>query len=424
MTTPSERELQRFQGFPGGINNRIRETERGPDGGFVREALNVDFSTEGKPRRRGGYTRALSGYAHSLYSHPELPFALAVIDGQLTTLEGPDLVQTDLGPINADAPVSYAYLNGTVFFSNGRVAERVTVDKERLPWGLPVPPRPSLSVASGYGLAAGRYQVTATYVDRDGVEHGAAEPVMIDLEDDAGLVVTVDGPFPARADYVQLYATQAGGEMLYATGGRSTPGSVLLTSADLATGRPLETLFRMAPPPGQIVREYRGRLYIASDNIVVFTDPLRYELVSPAHAVFVFPSEVTLLEPSHNGLYIGHGSTVDWLAGEDPFDMQRRRVASHAVCPGTGTRVPGDFFDTSLEYLPVWWAQTRGYAVGMPDGNCQLLTEDRIATQTFGAGAIIPREQEGSTQLVGVMRQPGMGSAVATDSVVAEVRRP
>lgn len=423
MPTPDDQSLPRFEGFPGGVNNRIRETETGPDGGFLREAVNVDLSTEGKPRRRPGYAQAIAGYAHSLWRHPSLPFALAVIDGRLVTLEGPDLYQTDLGAIDLDSPVSYALINDTVYFSNNRVTGRVTPAKERLPWGLPLPQRPVLAATTGFGLHEGCYQVTATYVDVDGVEHGAPEPVAIDLDADAGLEVTVNGPWPSRVDYVQVYATQAGGETLHASGQLAAPGTILLTPNALATGRPLDTLFRTPPPPGHLVREYRGRIYIAMANIVFFTDPLRYEVVSPATSVFVFPATVTLLEPSHDGLYVGHGSAIDWLGGADPYDMQRRLVASHAVVPGSGAQVPGRFLGSALDYVPVWWAQNYGYVAGFPSGDCRLLTADRLSTEDFGAGIITPWERDGATQLMATLRQPGQGAAKARDSVVAEVRR-
>jgi len=428
MPTPDDAGLERFLGFPGGVNNRIRETEAGSGpggepGGFLREAVNVDISTEGKPRRRRGYSLAVPGYAHSLWRHPALPFSLVVIDARLVALEGPDLVQTDLGDMHVDAPVSFTYLNGTVYFSNGIVTGRITFDKRRLPWGLQLPQRPVLAATSGYGLHEGCYQVTATYVDVDGVEHGAPEPVAINLGADAGLEVTINGPFPSRVDYAQIYVTQAGGETLHASARLTTPGTVLITAATVASGRPLETLFRMGPLPGQIVREFSGRIYVASGNVVFFTDPLRYEVVSPASAVFTFPADVTLLEPSHDGIYVGYGSAVDWLAGTDPYDMQRRLVASHEVCPGTPTAIPGRFLGARLDYVPVWWAQHYGYVGGFPGGECRLLTADRLAAQKFGAGAIIPREQAGATQLISALRQPGQGAAVATDSIVAEVRR-
>lgn len=428
MPTPEDEQLVRFEGFPGGVNNRIRETENGArdgqPGGFVREAVNVDFSVEGKPRRRQGYTKLIAGDCHSLWRHPSLSYALMVKDGRLVKLTGepgatPEVA--DLGPASATRAMSYDALNGVVYFSNGVDMGRISLAGERLPWGMDVP-LIAVSPAAGPALPDGCYQISATYVDVDGVEHGACEPVMYRVMDQQ-LRVTVDGPFPVRADYVQVYVTQADGDVLYAAATLSAPGTVAIDAGKIGRGRPIETLFKTAPFPGQLVRHFSGRIYVAVENIVFFTDPLRYELVSPASALFMFPSRVTLLEPAHDGLYVGYESAVDFLSGTDPYDMQRRMVASQSAVEGTGRQVPGNHFDTPLDYVPVWWAQHSGFVLGLPGGQLRLLSEDRLAAPRFGAGAMITREQEGMTQLISALRQPGGGAARATDSVVAEIRR-
>jgi hypothetical protein len=224
-------------------------------------------------------------------------------------------------------------------------------------------------------------------------------------------------------DFARVYVTDANGDAFYATAELPTPGFKSIGISSIGRGRPLDTMYRMPPPPGQIVRHFSGRIYIASGNILYFTDALRYEAVTPARSILMFPNEITLLEPAADGLYIGHGDSVDFLAGTDPFKMQRRLALNAAPVPGTGTQVPGKYLSMPYEYVPVWWSQTHGFTIGAPGGEAFIETAERLAETKFGAGAMITREHEGMTQLVSTLRQPNGSAARATDSVVAEVRR-
>lgn len=418
-----------YEGWPGGINNRMRETERGAGergqaSPFLRSAVNVNLSREGKPFRRDGYQQVYTGNYHSLWRHPSSSFALVVKDGQLTLLAGETPIETTLGPIDPYKPVDYAYLNGMTYFSNGETNGRVSMDGQLLPWGRPVPTQPDVNVITGLGLYEGCYHVSASYVDIDGVEHGASEPVTVDAAEGSGLEITLPYAFPDRIAYAEIFVSQASGETLYNVGQLNAPGTLTVGQAEMGVGRPIETLFKEAPFPGQLVCEFSGRVYVAVGDALFFTDPLRYELVSPETNVILFPQEITLLEPSHDGLYVGYGSAVDFLPGTDPFDMQRRLVSSYGAVMGTGKQLPGHHFDLPLDFVPVWWGQHVGFVLGQPGGQVRLLTENRLATKKFEAGAIITREHEGLTQLIGTLRDPGGSAAVATDSAVAEVRRP
>jgi hypothetical protein len=424
---PTDEQLVRFEGFPGGVNNRIRETETGmrdgQPGGFLRSAVNVDLSAEGKPRRREGYELLSAGMYHSLWSTPALPWALVVKNGQLTRLVGVEPLEVTLGPVDATAAMDYTYLDGFVYFSNGKDKGRVDMLGTLLPWGMDVPPQPAVSVISGLGLYEGCYHVSVSYVDVDGVEHGACEPVKVDAATNSGLEVTLVEAFPPRAAYAEVFVSKASGETLYAAGQLTAPGTLTIGAADVGIGRPVETLFKEAPFAAQLVCEFSGRIYLAVGNMLFFTDPLRYELVSPEINLFVFPTDITMLEPAHDGLYVGYESAVDFLAGTDPFDMQRRLVSAYGAVIGTARQIPGHHFDLPLDFVPVWWGQHVGFVLGQPGGQARFLTADRLATQKYGAGAMITRENEGMTQMISALRQPGGGAARATDSVVAEVRK-
>jgi hypothetical protein len=115
MPSPNDDKLLRMDGWPGGVNNRMRETERNADTQYLRQALNVDLTAEGHPLRRRGYALHTAGYAHSVSYQNSLFFV--VIDGSL--LVGPKVDElTSITAVNKYLRMSYTVHADEVYFSN------------------------------------------------------------------------------------------------------------------------------------------------------------------------------------------------------------------------------------------------------------------------------------------------------------------
>lgn len=431
MTSPRDNDILTLAGWPGGINNRARETEnvnidnrlRIPAGEFLRSAINVDLTQQGKPIRRRGYASVVEGFTHSLWRVGDAPFALVVREGYLCTVSGPEPLVEQVTTVDWSRPMSYTTVNDRVYFSNGLDKGYITFDGELRPWGLPVPATPALSLTPSLGLNAGQYQVAVTFTGADGEEGGASEAATITVAQGGGFTVAMLSA-PVEAVQRNVYVTQANSEVftLYATVPAATL-SVDVSLSGMGAGRVLETQHLESVIAGDIVRYFNGRIYFSVGEAVFFTEALRYGLVRYSQALYMMPKPVALLEPSEDGLYVGYGKTVVFLGGNNPYDVSNTRVNSRGAVPGTGTRVPGYFLDRELEHLPVWWTQQGGLVAGLPGGEAQQLTQDRLAVPSFGAGAILAREREGMRHLVSALRQPGENSFGASDSVVAEIRR-
>lgn len=431
MTSPRDKDILTIPGWPGGINNRARETEnvnvdnrlRIPAGEFLRSAINVDLTQQGKPLRRRGYASVEAGFAHSLWRVGDVPFALMVRDGYLCTVSGPEPLIEQLTSVDWSRLMSYTTVNDRVYFSNGLDKGYITFDGQLRPWGTPVPAVAVLTPTADLSLNAGQYQVAVTYTGADGEEGGASEAGTITVVQGGGFTVAMPAA-PAEAVQRNVYVTQANSEVftLYRTVPAATL-SVVVSLSGMGAGRVLETQHLEPVIAGDIVRYFNGRIYFAVDEAVFFTEALRYGLVRYSQALYMMPKPVTLLEPSEDGLYVGYGDTVVFLGGGNPYDVTNTRVNSRGAVLGTGTRVPGYFLDRELEHVPVWWTQRGGMVAGFPGGEAQQLTQDRLAVPSFGAGAILAREREGMRHLVSTLRQPGENSFGASDSVVAEIRR-
>lgn len=131
MPTPRDDNLLRMDGWPGGVNNRIRGTEDVtvrdadaiPNSAFLRRALNVDLTAEGHPLRRRGYTLADVGYAHSAFYSDALSLFFVVIEGVLKI--GHKVSElTPLMTVNRYLRMSYTHHAGAVYFSNGQESGR------------------------------------------------------------------------------------------------------------------------------------------------------------------------------------------------------------------------------------------------------------------------------------------------------------
>jgi hypothetical protein len=192
-------------------------------------------------------------------------------------------------------------------------------------------------------------------------------------------------------------------------------------------GNVLETQFMEQMPAGQIVRYFKGRMWVATGNMLVFSPALRYGLYDPRHTYFQFPSDITVVQPVQDGVYVVSDQTY-FLSGSDPMQMDQRVVYSDGGVAGTGINVPPtmikeDQFDNLPDYLAFWYS-TNGAVLGLPGGQVQTITEDKMDIPEFGRGATLLRNQDGLRQLVTSLSTRGSASGFgASDVATAEIRR-
>jgi hypothetical protein len=358
MTTPNDNEVLRMDGWPGGMNNRARETESVimrdgealPSSQFLRKALNVDLTVEGHPLRRRGYERVVEGYSHSAWWCRELQLLCAVVSGQLR-------VGRDLGSLASKAAVnrylrmSYTHHTNAVYWVNGRESGKLEYDGSAAIWPNP--------------------QVALDLNNREGV-------TAPDFTPEAG---------------------KQGQELV-------------------------DDVFYAAMPVGQLVESFAGRLWVAQDSDVYFSEPMMPDVTRPATNFFSRPRDIWMLEHCHDGLYVGQDDSVWFLSGTNPYEMSARHVSPYGVVRQSPARVPGEKLGVAVDDLPVWWSQDGVLVAGLPSGEIRQMTRDRLATPEYGLGALSIREREGISQIVASLQKGGgVNTMAATDTVVAEVRK-
>lgn len=430
MPTPRDMQLLTMDGWPGGMNNRARETEqvgardeqRIASSQFLRRALNVDLTAEGHPLRRKGYALAQAGFAHSVWSTQQLGLICWVLDGKLYVGRSVDAA-SPVAQVNKYRPMSFVMVNDSIYYSNAQQLGEIYYDGTVRNWGVPVAPAPTISgpaTNTPIGVDSAR-QVTATYVDYFGREGGAGETVLVGAQ---GLFqADIPMPHPAGVLKANIYASQPDSEILYKVKTVVAASPVNIHDSDMGRGAELGTMHLRPPVAGQLLTHFNGRVYVARNDYVTFSEPLRYDLFRPSQGIYTFPDNVTLLEPSTDGIYVGTASGTVFIAGMDPYDVRQMHVSPHKPIPGSVARIPGSKMGLAEDTVPVWWGSDGVLVVGLPGGQLRQLTQDRLAVAPHGAGATTLREHNGMTHIVSSLRQ-GLGDAFgATDSVVAEVRR-
>lgn len=79
-------------------------------------AADVDISDTGRLSRRKGYTKQVPGSYHSLFCHNDI--ALVVSDANLCVLHF-DFTLTVIATVTGNAKMSYAQVNGDIYYCNG-----------------------------------------------------------------------------------------------------------------------------------------------------------------------------------------------------------------------------------------------------------------------------------------------------------------
>lgn len=423
----NERDLKKTRGFPLGINNRAEETRLPTDANgipvAVRDAVNVDFTEAGGFRLRPGFAqRLMLAGSHSLWAHPEFPFMLVRAGGVLHAIDPsltPEAIASGLG----DAETSYCHLNGEVLFTaervrTGRVSDLLAVE----PLGIEVPAPPVLTATAGGGLAAGTYRVQVTAFSERGEESGASEPATIALDANAGIQCALPA-LPEGAVEFAVYLTEPDGAVPYRVAmGEGT----LALSASLPRGRELDTADLAPLPPGHIIRECNGIVWVACDDALFHSRPLRPHLHHPGEDFIPLGSRITMVEPvgegADAGLFVGHGRRVTYIAAATGRQSRMRMARAYGAVPGTSCTESGEFFGVEgvTEKVAYWFGSDGTPCIGLPGGRVQTLAPGAVMTP-FERGATLLRESNGNRHAITAGPNAPTSTAAAGD--VAEVRQ-
>lgn len=413
--------------FPAGANNLAAETSVPPRS--FRRGVNVDVLDDGKVRRRKGRSKEFEAVEpHSLYGDASRGFFVVrdtlfgfTVDAGVVS--DPAALYTGLTP---DAPVTYSLLEPDIFASDGVVNLRISVDGLVTEWSLPTPELPTLTGDADGSLDPGRYFVAIAYKAANGEEGPLTQPQVIELAD-GGRVTVAFPTAPASAMRTLVFMSKPNGrELLLVAAVPTNVSSLGINKQNL--GRPPVTQDTDPMPAGTHSLVWNGRLLVAYDNIVVWSEPNQYGVTKLAYNYLVFTSKVAMLAAIDTaaGFFVGLEDKTYFVAGSDPADARLVGAYSAGAVPGVLAMVPGARlpFDTPPAMpVPMWMATNGVFCVGMVDGTVQPLTEPRYAAKHAGFGAAMFDQRYGVNRYVATLRSPTDNNFAMADQITAEVIR-
>jgi hypothetical protein len=392
----------------------------------ARRAVNVDITDSGNLRLRKGAELVTSGVnVHSLGGNEQV--TLYVDNGTLYRLNSDETSTPLRSGLSPSRLMAYETVNEELYFSNNEILEKL-VSGQVNKVGVELPAgQPTLGLADG-ALAAGDYQVAITYVNASREESGTGRAAKISLPSGGAIALSnIPQPVSAEVEVIRIYVSAPNGEKLY----YAATIPVGMTSTEVDTfhmGRMLVTQFCQPTPPGHILRYYHGRLYVASDNLIFYSDPQVYGRCKISSNFMNLASRVTMIEPVETGLYVSTSTEVFFVSGDDPTKgLGLQRVSDTPAVEGSSMVVKPEVLGidgiTGSTQVALWFTNA-GWVVGLPDGNARFLTRDRMALPEYSQATSLLRMVDGMSQLITIPRGNGQdASAFASDSLEAEIVR-
>lgn len=409
-----QNKLHKIGPFPRGMDNRAPDHDLTAriDGGRVdllREAVNVDLSSSGKLRRRGGFKEVFPGAAHSAWGEGHEGFYMAA--GTLYQLTRAAHGGVQRTPIRSDLhptrSVAFCEAGGTIYYTNGEVLGAVR-HGVRLDFTPPPLTNPSVISSGGSGVP-GYCSVCITHNGPAG-ESAATHPTTLQILPGGSVTVSGIRPPPPKCT-VMVYATALNGEVFMRVADGVDGG---ISFAPPHTGADLRTLLLRAMPPGTAIQFSNARLVTANGSTLFFSEPFMPGLHDPGKNFIQFAEPITLLAACGLGLYVSAGKTY-WLDGEITQAVLRE-VLPYAALPGSLGRAPdrpGECF----------WASERGLVVGSFDGTVRNVQEDRLALAGGTSAATVMHERHGQQHILSTTHNPGKTRAAFGGSFGAEIIR-
>lgn len=256
---------------------------------------------------------------------------------------------------------------GQVFVSDGTTHKVVTSKSTTKPWGLAVPPSPTLGTTVGT-LAEGRYLVSCTLVDSEGNEHGCSKSTTISVDGAEDITVELASS-AASATHVSIYSTVANGSQLYWVATIEIGSLPYTMSAVRASDRPLRHQHLRNPISMDGIFSFLGYLLLYKDNYIIRSEGIAHHLFNARQGLRTFPKNIK----GGVGLKTGFWVTTEkgaWFVGgaPEPSSWSETRKGGVEFATG-GISAPGSYFPSlqTSDQVALFICSV-GLAIGLPSG--------------------------------------------------------
>lgn len=400
-----------------GINNVLPDDVSSP--GYLKELVNFDVDKAGNLSKRKGYILKDTADFHSLWADEQQFVMFAVRNGVLVSINS-DGVSTSLGVTLNNDKVHFRYLDGITYFVSASISGKIDSSNNVTQWGMDIPNLTvTLSATSGL-LPKGAYQVAISYETATGVKGGSSLATNIEVSDNSGIVIN---NLPVSSDpqvtIINIFCSLENGDELYRIA-QVVNGTTTYTINNVLTGdNPLDTFGYYPAPNGQIVEWAHGRFYIASDNILSYSEPFLYDYFSLRENYFYFPERITAVCPTPDGLWIS-ADRLYYLSGKDPTSVRLTEKEPFKVVEGSAVKFSGAYVfieNTPLGYK--WLCTTdRGIIILFNDGVVLNLSERNVSIPTAYEGTAGFIQEDGINRYLSILRKKDDSNNTAIGDLV------
>lgn len=381
-----------------GLNNVLKPEHTPFD--YLKKAENIDIDKLGNILKRKGYLRKDTGHYSSLWASESYSGCYVVKDGDLLEVRDDyslSPVREDVGPL----PLSFEEVDNIIYYTSPYINGRIVNHEDRV-FGLPKPSIPPITIING-SWDLGVYQYAITYVRADGFESGSIRASNIYIPSDSALRITLPSTLPDDVVFMRVYCSTTNGMILYQNG-ISTGGNYVFSNPQANTN-PLRTFNLDKPPLGHIIKYYRGRMFIASENVLWYSEPFDYEHFNLADSFIEFPEKIREVLPVEDGIWIG-SDRLYYLSGLSPEEFKRTTKEHVKIVPGTGARVSGSYIH--LDNTPIgykWLVMSDvGIWVLFNQGLCINLTSDNYSFDNADKGNGIFMSDNGVNKYLSILQ--------------------
>jgi len=143
------------------------------------------------------------------------------------------------------------------------------------------------------------------------------------------------------------------------------------------------------PPIGHLLEIYNGRMYIAQDKKIWYSDRLSYAWYDLSGGYLEFSDRITMLKAVKDGLFISTEKTTFFESGALPQEFKEIRVADYPATEGTVVEVNASRIGNGeMTGLALMWGSEKGICIGGPGGYFMNITERKLdyPSARYGAG--------------------------------------
>ncbi len=411
--------LDRFSG----LNNTLSPEHTDPQ--YLKTADNIDIDKSGGLHKRKGYIKRDTGDYHSLWTDDTHSICYCVKDGDLIRLY-PDYSNTVIQSSVGSATIKFERVDGITYSVSKDRAFVIDENETYRPFGIDHPNGgPVLSAISGT-LTAGDYQVALTYVASDGRESGTGVAQLIALTSNQNIRLTnIPTSSDSTVDRVRIYCSTPNGEILYLQG-EITNGTSTYTIGDTYSYvTPLKSFNVYPAPTGHIIRYAHGRLWIAQDNILWYSEPFAYEWFKLQSNFLPFNTRIKAVMPTEGGMWVG-ADNLFYLNGRNPDQMRKDEKEPVQVVEGSDVKIPGAYIFIENTPLGYKWLFTtnKGVFIGFNDGVVLNVTERNVVFPKADEGTGIFLQTDGINRYLSILKEKqSSGNMAASDLVTTTVIR-